>query len=271
MASPATHSDLVTGTGGNTAAFTNIGAITFAAGGPWNLHGLYGQVVRQTATAAESVGGTLRLDSVSGDIEPDPSPSEYPLFESGSFLGGTAPVVSSPIVMYQTDLQAAGKAIINLDFRPAIATTAAPQVLAGILYGPNRPEMRPFRFCQSVTGTAATVAAQALNVITLSEKATRITAICGILQQDGVLVTAEELIGSFTLASPDIELPPSVWPFNTAFGAGVGATIGGGQQGEIKPIFVDIPVIGGARITPSVSLVTAVTNAAIAQVHIFYE
>jgi hypothetical protein len=83
-----------------------------------------------------------------------------------------------------------------------------------------------------------------------------------VIAQNGVVVTLEELIGWVRLASDDVDLAPSQWPFITCFGAGLGALINGGSGVNMRYWPVDIPVPGGARITVTVDLNTAVTNAA---------
>jgi len=126
-------------------------------------------------------------------------------------------------------------------------------------------------FCDRVQANVAVAADAAVGVLVLSEKATRITGICGILNQGGVLVAGEELIGFFRLTSDDVTLPPMQLPFNCVYGAGLGALITGASEPPIKFIPVDIPVYGGARIAVNVDLNTAVTNAANVDVYIAYE
>ena len=91
------------------------------------------------------------------------------------------------------------------------------------------------------------------------------------LINDGVLTTAEELIGFFRLASDDIDLVPAQYPFPMGYSAGLGALIMSGPFIPSDLIPVDIPVIGGARINCFVDLNTAVTTAAEVQVYIAYE
>lgn len=266
-----THGSIVTSTGATTAADKTIGQITLPAGGPWNIHHVWAQVVSATATAAECIGGHFRFDPASGDLDPDPSPSEFPVFETGSSLGGTIDRGCCPLNLFPVDWTAAGKAVINCILHTSIACTVAPQVLIGMLYGDSRPEAKPFTFCDSIRAAVSSADDTAIDTVTLSQKASRIVGACGILSQDGVLVAGEELIGFFRLASDDVKLPPMMLPFNNVFGAGLGATIFGGSQGPINFIPLDIPVPNGARINAYVDLNTAVTNAANVEIYLAYE
>ncbi len=265
-----THAMIVQGAGA-TSGDTTIGQVELPADGPWLIHDVHGQVVRQTATAAESVGGHYRLSPPSGDLTPDPRPSNFPVFEEGSFLGASAPVSASPMKLYPTAWNATGKATIDLIGNQAIAASVAPMFVLGVIFGPTRPEDRPAMFIDNVRSTIAAAAATAIGTINLSEKATRITGIAGVLQQDDVLVTAEELVGHFFITSDDVKLSPLQLPFNVAFGAGLGTVIGNKPQTPVNFIPVDIPVPAGARLDCFVDLITAVSNAADVEIFVKYE
>ena len=271
MAEENTHSALVTGAGSTAAADTTIGQITLPADGPWLIHNVFALLARATATAAESIGGHFRLESAQGDIEPSPAPSRFPVFESGSFLGATAPVSKMDLALYDVNYTAPGRSAINMIYHQAIACTVAAQVILGVMYGRTRPEKRPIQYCDTVRAAVTTTAASQLGTITLSERATRITQIAAVLQQDGVLVTAEELIGHIYLTSDDIDLVPAQYPCNSAFGAGIGILIDGAGSSPVNFIPVDIPVPAGARVNVFAVLNTAVTNGADCEVFLGYE
>ncbi len=272
MAGELTHGIVASAAAVATTVQTTIGTVILPArSNPWKLHDLNAQVVRQTATAAEAVIGRFGIDASSGDLSPDPAPSNFPVQEQGSFLGATTPVTTCPLHNYPIDLNAAGKATMALNFTLSVATTVAPMVNIGVNFGPNIPERRRFKFCDRVRSTQTAATEAQIGTITLSEKASRITGIMGILKQDGVLVTVEELTGVFRLDSDDVELSPSLWLFNEVYGAGLSTVIHGGDATEPKPHIVDIPVPGGARIDCFVTLLTTVTNATDVEVFIFYE
>lgn len=271
MASQATHSDLVSLAVGTTISFVTVGTITVAAGGPWKLHNIFGTVVRATATAAEQVGGFMKLVAPSGDVTPDPSPSIWPIGGVGSLLGTTAPAATAQMYDYPVDLTVAGKGSIQMQYSNGSAITVSPFATLGIMYGPSIPAVKRFTFCQESRGAVTTVAETTLPTITLSEKASRIVGISAFIQQDNVIVTAEELIASVRLSSDDTDLAPSIWPFNVGFHAGIGTTINGGEQHQIKVMPVDIPVEAGSRIVPNVALGVAVTNQAFVGINIYYE
>lgn len=266
-----THSSIVVGTMGIGAGDNAVGAITLPAGGPWLIHDVFCQVVSVTPTAAESVGGHFRFDPASGDLTPAPAPSRFPVFESGSSLGATIDRGHCPLNLFPVNWIGAGKAVINCVYHNAIAGTVGTEVVLGMMYGKARPEKKPLVFSDVARAAVAVTADTAIGTITLAEKATKIVGICGILSQDGVLVTVESLTGFFRLASDDVKLPPMQLPFNNVYGGGLGALIQGGNQGPINYIPVDIPVEGGARINAFVDLNVAVSNAADVEIFIAYE
>jgi len=266
-----THGSVVAGAGSAAAGPTTIGQITLPAGGPWMIFGAWAQVVAATHTPAEAVGGHFRFDPASGDLTPDPSPSRMPTFGDSSGLNTTGGRIQSALNIFPVAWEGAGKAVINCIYEQAITITVAPQVVMGLLYGKTIPERLPAPFYDLARGTITATADTAVGTITLAEKATRITGVCGILQQDGVVVAGEELTGFWRLASDDVQMPPMQLPFNTVFGAGLGATIPGNGQSMINFIPVDIPIIGGSRINSFVDLNTAVTNAADVEIFLAYE
>lgn len=266
------HSMTVSGGASTAAGDTNLGTIELPSreSGLWKIHKIFAQVARATATAAESVGGDLRLSPAQGEVIPNPAPSRIPVFEGGSFLGATADAPACPLQIFDVDYEATGQARIDLIYNNAIAATAAAQVVAGIMFGDDVPVHKPFRFVDRVRTTVTSAADTAIGTITLSQNAEEIVGICGVLQQDGVLVTAEELIGFFRMSSDDLKMVPAQFPFNTVFGAGLGVAIDSGPQGKLNFIDVSIPVPKGARIDCFVDLNTAVTNGADVEIFIAY-
>lgn len=272
MAAEGTHGQVVQAAGATTVAETLIGLIELPKRvEDWRLHNVMGQVSQAVADVALCTGGVIRMVSPSGDITPDPGPSNWPVYAQGSHLGATVGANSCALHNYEIDLLAAGKCNINLNSVNAIAQTTAPRYVAGIAYGPNVPEKRRAKFCDRVRTTVTAAARTAVGTIALSEKATRIVGIFGSLKQSGVLTTAEELTGFFDLSSDDVALAPSQWMFNEVQSAGLGALIQGAPALAPMPHIVDIPVIGGADIDVFVTLGVAVTNGANVDVFILYE
>ena len=272
MAADSSHSLVRVAATVATVVETQLGAeiqVPVRAGG-WMINDISGQVVRTVADPAVSIGGTMRIFAASGDLSPDPAPSHRPVYESGSLLNTTSGVSACPIWRYPTALNASGLARIELFSTNAIASASAPVWGVGVHFAPAifQPE-RPL-FGEFVRSTQSAVARTLIGTIQLSEKAQKITEIMGIISQDGVLTTAEHLIGFFDLASDDVELAPSQWLFNTAFGAGIGATIASGYHSVRSPHLVDIPVTGGARIDCFITLNAAVTNPADVMIYIGY-
>ena len=271
MATENTHIQLVAGAGQTAAGEALIGAITLPAGGPWIVHHFFGLIARATATAGELNGGTMRIESASGDTVPNPAPSNFPLYESGSFLGASVALPITPLALYPVHYEAAGKATLNMRYRQETAVTVAPQLVMGIMFGKERPVETPFRFCDFMRVQTNAAVDTAVGTITISENATRITGVCAIAIQDGVLTTAEELIGFARLASDDVDLTPMQVPLNHCYGAGLGGIIGSDSIPPMKFLPMDIPVKGGARINGFIDLNTALTNAAEVAIYLTYE
>jgi len=266
-----THGAIVTGAAGTAAGETVIGTITFPAGGPWLIWGVYGFMVAVTPTAAEVVAGNFRLNAVSGDIIPNPAPSRFPMSAVGSQLGATLPSVLHPLKIWPVQYEAPGKGVMQMIVNQAVGNTVAPQCLLGVLFGKTIPSVMPIRFIDTVRAQVAAAVDTLIGTVTVAERATRITAVGGILAQDNVITTVEELIGYFRLASDDVRLPPAQFPFSGVWGGGLGALIltGGAQVPVMIP--VEIPVEGGARIDCYALLNTLVTNAAEIEIFIAYE
>jgi len=271
MAEENTHSACVAGAGGTAAGDTTIGTITLPADGPWVITHVFGLIARATATAAEYIGGHFRLESAAGDIQPQPAPSRFPLVESPSFLGATADAQRTELQIFEVEYAAAGRSAVNMIYNQAIACTVAPQVVLGIIYGRERAVQKPIIWSDRVRAAVTAAGTTAVGTITLSENASRITGICAMLNNDGVLVAGEELIGYITMTSDDIDLVPAMYPVISASGAGLGALINTQGASGVKYIPVDIPVPKGARINVSVVLSTAVTNGADCEVFLAYE
>jgi len=266
-----THGAVVVGAGGVVAGETVIGQIIFPAGGPWKIWGLWGFMVNVTMTAAEVLCGNMRIDAVSGDIVPNPSPSRFPLGAIGSILGATGPQQMHPLKVWPVDYEAPGKGVINLIVNQPVGNTVAPQCALGVLFGKTVPSMVPIRFIDTVRVQTNLAPDTAIGQLTLAEKATRITAVGGILVQDNVITTVESLIGFFRLSSDDIRMPPAQFPFSAVYGGGLGALIEDGVAQTPVMIPVNIPVPGGGRIDCFVDVNVATTNNFEVQIYIAYE
>ena len=266
-----THGMIVSGALATTAIETTLGQVTLPAGGPWNIFGIHASVVRAVGTPDQAIAGHFRLNAASGDITPNPAPSRFPLSMSGSSLGGTMDVACVPLQIYPVDYKAPGKAIIDLIIGQAVAAATAPQAVMGIIFGKTVPQTRPFVFVDRVRALVNAAVDTAIGTITLAEKATLITAICGIATQSGVLTTAEELIGQFRISSDDIKMAPAAYPLSAAFSAGLGALIGNDTPAMPVWIPVNIPVVGGTRVDCFVDFNTALTNTADVEIFVAYE
>jgi len=265
-----THGQVLSLAGGTTAAETSLGTITLPAGGPWNIFGAWVHCVSATMTPAEIVGGHVRIASPSGDITPNPAPIKIPTGYGPSQLGGTSNTQQSYLFVHDLDLVASGKSTLELFGQNDVAVTVAPQWCAGILYGLEIVESKAPHWYDAVRAGVTAATLSTIGTITLSEGATEIVSICAIISQGGVLTAGEELIGYVQLSSDDLLIQPLQIPVSTAVSAGLGATIGNGPQIKPRPIYVSIPVKGGARIDASLKLSTAVTNACSCKVIIGY-
>lgn len=271
MAAESSHGQVIVAVGVATVADTIIGTIEVPQRDtPWLINSIMGQIARQTGTAAEALNGNFGFGSPLGDLTPAPDPSRYLIKESCSLLGSVSDVSSCPLHKYDQEILIAGKGNVGFNVQAAIAPAVAPIWAVGIHYAPDIVVPKRAMFANRVRTTVTATTRTQVGTITLSEKATEIVGIIGHLTQDGVLTTAEELIGFFDISSQDISVQPSDWLFNEVYGAGLGATIAGGEVYPPMPHLVSIPVPGGARIDCFVTLETAVTNGADVEICLLY-
>jgi hypothetical protein len=268
-----TYAMLQTGTSGTAArARTQIGAnITLPAGGPWTIFGIWGQVAKRTTVPNEGTGGELIIESLSGDLTPDPAPGIYPLIGNQISESANAAISAMPLNIWPVRWEAAGKAVIQLFYRNQLAITTASRVAAGIIFGNEVPEMRPLIFSDSVQSSFASAAEQLVGTITLAEKATRIVGILADLNKGDAATAGEECMATVRLQSDDVKLPPSDYPCTRAFNASDGTAVGQSSTPQAQFIPVDIPVEGGARINVFATTTISVTGNADIAVYIAYE
>jgi len=268
-----THAFAVQGPGGTAAgAITQIGGnITLPAGGPWIIFGLWAQVVKATATVAEGTGGHLLVNSLSGDLTPDPAPGRYPLVGNCAGVSAVSQPAQVPLNIWPVNWSAAGKSVISLSYHNQLATTVAQEIAAGIIFGDAIPEKRPLTFCDGVRAAFAATTEQTIGTITLSEKATRIVGILADVNHGDAWTAVEEVMATIRLASDDVKMPPCQFPCIRAFDAGLGVIAGASSvpQGQFIPL--DIPVEGGARIVCYATSSIAVTANCEVSIYIAYE
>lgn len=268
-----THAFVVTGNGGTAAdAVTQIGDnITLPAGGPWIIHGIWGQVVRVTTVPNEGAGGIIRLDTISGDITPQPAPAKFPLIGACVAESANAAISAVPLNIFDVLYNAAGKATAKLSYINDQAITTASKIAAGIIFGDSIPIPKNSPFCDSVQADFASAAETQLGTITLAEKATRITGILADLNKADAVTVAEEIMATIRLGSPDIQFPPAQYPCCRAFNASDGTAVGQSATPMALFIPVDIPVIGGARVDVFATTTRSVTGNASVRVFLKYE
>lgn len=268
-----THALLSTGVGATAAATkTQIGSdIVMPAGGPWIVFGVWGQVAKVTAVAAEGSGGQLIVESFSGDISPDPAPGKFPLIGTPGISSANCHMAAMGLNIWPVNWQAAGKATIRLYYMNQLAITAGSAVKAGILFGDSIPEKRPLVFCDAVYTAFASATEQSVGTITLAEKASRIVGILADCGHGDALTVAEPTLVSIRLASDDIKLPPAQYPCAHCFDSGDGTVEGETAMPRADFIPVDIPVEGGARIDVYATSSQSVTGNCEVQVYIAYE
>jgi hypothetical protein len=269
----ATHALTVTGTGGTAAlARTIIGAaVTFPAGGPWNVQFVWGQVAKVTTLPSEGSGGILEITAPSGDISPSPAPAKFPLIGSPQTSSANSSTACLPLNLWEVDWMASGKSTMEFYYINQLAITTGSQLAGGVIFGTERPQVRPAKFCDYVQTSWAAAAEQTVGTITLAEKATRITGIMADLNKGDALTTGEEIMATIRLDSDDILLPPANYPCCRCFDAGDGTVAGESAVPRCDFIPVDIPVQGGARITCYATSTRAVTGNCDIIIYIAYE
>jgi len=269
----ATYALATTGTGSTTAATKKkIGStLTLPAGGPWIIHHVRGQVAKTTTIPDQGTGGQLIVDSLTGDLTPDPAPGKYPLIGNAISHSANAGFGITPLNLWRVEWQASGKAQIDLSYLNQLAITTASTVAAGIIFGDAIPEVRPLVFCDGVYSAFASASEQTIGTITLAEKATRITGILAILNHGEAATAGEANVATIRLDSADVKLPPAQYPCNCAIDATDGTAVGSQSMPQTQFIPVDIPVTGGARINCYATSTVSVTGNCEVQIYVAYE
>lgn len=266
------HSMCLTGTGGTTAnTDTPLGNITLPAGGPWTIFKVWGYGAMSAASAAQAMMASMRIETISGDVVPNPAPSRYPMAAVDSYLGAATGKPKSPLAIWPVNWQAAGKAVIALHVINECARTAGDVFCVGVIFAKNIPTPRPYVFFDRITNSFNSAGSNAVGTITLAEKATRIVAVGADVIQDNVSTTGEEILPFFTMASDDIDFAPAQWPCTHACSEGLATNHGLNNALMPRMIDVDIPVVGGARIDCAVNLLAGTTNNVQGSVFIAYE
>ena len=130
-----THAFARQGPGGTTAlASTQIGAdIVMPAGGPWLIHDIWAQVVKATTIPDQGTAGILHIQSLSGDMRPDPAPGKYPIIGSCVSESANVAISAVPLNLWPVHWEAAGKASLRLNYIQQLAMTTASEVACGII------------------------------------------------------------------------------------------------------------------------------------------
>jgi len=267
------HGKLVTGLGGTVAgSITQIGAnISMPAGNDWLIHKIWGLGAMDTAVASEALAGHMIIDSVGGDINPDPAPGKYPLICNASQASASYGLVKTPLNIYDVGWVASGKAELALKFVNDAGNATAPLIALGIIFGINRPETKPIIFSDNVSATLTANTEATIGQIQVSERASKITGICAIATKDGAITADEGMLATIRLDSADVQVQPAQFPCGNAFTACDGTPAGGSALAQPMFIPVDIDVPKGAKIDCFGTLVNAVTAGVDVQVFLAYE
>lgn len=262
-----------TGTSGTAIdAFTQIGeVITMPAGGPFIIYAVYGNVAKVTTVPAESTGGVLKLDALSGDLTPDPAPGLFPLIGAFQTSGANNMISPNPLNIWPTRFTASGKATLALSVLNDDAVTTASQVIAGILFGTEVPQPTPHIFLDSVQSEFASAAEQTIGSIVLAEKAKKITGILAVCNKPTGATAGEEIVVSIRLDSADVKIQPAQYPCNVVFNASDGTGEGGSGMPQTQFIPVDIPMLPGSTINVFATSTRSVTANVSVRVFLAYE
>ncbi len=267
------HGIIRTGLGATTVdSTTQIGSdIVLPADGPWIIHGLWGQVVKRTTVPDEGTGGFLLLESLQGDITPNPAPARFPLVGACVSESAAAAISPVPLNIWPVNYTAPGRATLSLSYFNDQAITTASRVLVGILFGTAIPETPRGTFCASIQTDHAATAELNMGTITLSQNANRIVGIMADCNKADAATAGEEIAATIRLSSDSIDFQPGEYPCNRAFNASDGTAVGQAATPMSSFIPVDIPVVGGAIITVFNTSTISVTGNISVRVFILYE
>ena len=245
--------------------------ITLPAGGPWLIYNMWSQSILTNSNGYRSVNGYIHLDSISGDITPDPAPGKFPLIPHFMTTSAWGYTDFDVINIFKTRLLAPGKSVIALSHISKVTIPDAPAISVGILFDKQVPIKRYSPWTDYVAADLSSNVETYIGTITMSEAAKRLTSIyCEVFPVDSI--TADDyVLATFRLDSDDIEITPAIFPSFAAWALFTGGNQSYAQARHIEPIHLNIPVLGGARINVFATLANATTSNVLAACHLTYE
>lgn len=249
----------------------NIGTpVVFPSDGPWFIHGVWCTVAYADATQSIPVCGNFIVDTVAGDIQPDPAPAQFPVLANPFGFNRNASYTLIETNIHSVAWAAPGKAQVQLKFDPDLTFPANFNLLAGILFGRTQPTPQPIVWSAGVVGQVASTAETIIGTVQLAESAERITGLfTSALQGDAYNAQQTTLI-HIRLESDDKRLQPAQFPCMLQSIGGTATAAGGQTMPALNWIPLDIPVIGGTRITIYATDHTFTTNNPTIKAHIAY-
>lgn len=254
-----------------TTGAVNIGTpVVFPAGGPWLIHDVWCTVAYADATQSIPVSGNFIVDTVAGDIIPDPAPATFPVLANPYGFNRNASYSLIETNLHNVAWQAPGKSQIQLKFDPDLTFPANFYLLAGVIFGRQQPSVQPIIWSAAVVGQLGSTAETILGTIQLSETASQITGLfISALQGDAYNAQQTTLI-HVRLESDDRRLQPAQFPCMIQSIGGTATAAGGQTMPALRWIPLDIPVDGGTRVTIYGTDHTYTTNRPTVKVHLAY-
>lgn len=250
----------------------DIGAdLILPAGGPWIIFGLWAQAIESVFASGLGFSGYVHFESVSGDIVPDPAPGNYPIFNPGTITTNSNQNWCIPTIIHPVLWEAAGKSKIKFQMINTSVNTWPLFAYAGIIFGDTIPQRRPRIFSDIIHSAIVDNVEVLIGTFTLSEKASRITAILADVKPVSPANDNQSVGGFFRLDSDDAEMNPTHLPFARYWPASKGGTGGGATVPKLDYIDLDIPIPGGARVNVFAKLEGAFLNPIDINVYIAYE
>lgn len=245
--------------------------IILPAGGPWLIYDIWHQSLITLEDGFISTSGFIHLRSISGDIQPDPSPGQFPVSNHFITFAGAIESDLDFINHSKTRLLAPGKSQISLNHVADKTITPETIYSVGILFDKSIPLSRHSPWSARAAKFVSTNRETLLGTIILSEGSKRITsAYFDLFVPSGMFIN-ESLIAQFRLDSDDIEITPAVFPSFRAYTRLGGGFLNFSIASVQTPIILDIPVLGGSRIDVFVTLFVATSTPVLAQGFLTYE
>lgn len=224
--------------------------IVLPANGPWLIHGIWGVTLWSNPTNDNPILGSIGIQSITGDLTPDPTPALFPLPVQQTNTVNDTNILPIPIQIHPINFKAPGNSQISLvtEYIAAGGSIALAH-MGGIIFSHNQPQTIPIQRTAMLYKIVVSGAETCLGIIQLPESADLLISISTIACFAAAPVANEPLIGFIRLQSDDEALQPAEFPISFALSGPAGLVRINLTPPPVLTIPLDTQVPPGSRIS----------------------